>query len=348
MDESLRIETEKLARSWAQHESSHLRDYLVAGVEDPRLNLQSIITRHFLIGELCGARFEQLMDEECRFGVVMNWLASLGPCLTEPDTRNAILHALNQDADNAEGIPIPEFVTTAFRSLPKPADSLPVPNYLESFLTRANAGAAWAGIDDATLETFCQIWGTALGSIPKTERDPPTVLEAACGSANEYRFLHSYRIASLMDYAGFDLCDKNTENARAMFPDARFATENVFEIHAPDKSFDLCFFHDLLEHLSLDGMRIAVKELCRVTRRALCIGFFQIHEGPEHVIRVVDDYHWNTLSLPRTRMLFLEHGFQAQVIHIATFLREKFGCHYTHNPNAYTLVLRRIPPPASA
>ncbi len=54
MDPSLQAETEKLARCWMQHEPVWLRDYLVAGVEDPRWNLQSIFSRHFLVRALFG------------------------------------------------------------------------------------------------------------------------------------------------------------------------------------------------------------------------------------------------------------------------------------------------------
>src|SRR5439155_15479194 len=120
----------------------------------------------------------------------------------------------------------------------------------------------------------------------------------------------------------------------------RFERGNIFEMNAPDKSFDLCVMHDLLEHLSPEGLLSAVSEVCRVTRTAICIGFFQIHEGPDHIIREVEDYHWNTLSMERMRVLFAGHGFESQVIHAATFLRHDFGCDYTHNPDAYTFILR--------
>ena len=36
MNAALQLETEKLIHSWMQHDSAHLRDYLVATVEDPR------------------------------------------------------------------------------------------------------------------------------------------------------------------------------------------------------------------------------------------------------------------------------------------------------------------------
>jgi hypothetical protein len=115
----------------------------------------------------------------------------------------------------------------------------------------------------------------------------------------------------------------------------------VFDIAAPEQAFDLCVVHDLFEHLSLAGLRTAVKELCRVTRRAICVGFFQMDEMPEHRVRQVDEYHLNTLSMARTRELFADHGFAAQVIHIGSFLRESTGCTATHNPNAYTFLLER-------
>ena len=337
MIETLRAETENLIRSWEQHEASHLRDYLVASVEDPRLNLQSIFTRHFLVRHLFPRRFEALMDEECRFATVMNWLLSVGPALAESEVRTALFHALRQGSDNAEGTQIPGFVTETFRHLPTPADSIEVANYLESFLEGTIQPQTATGIDDTTLRTFERIWKDVL--FPLVRDNAPTVLEPACGSANEYRFLNSFGLAPFLVYTGFDLCAKNIANARGLFPEVHFERGNAFEIKATDKSYDLCFLHDLLEHLSTDGMEVAVREICRVTRRSICVGFFQMYEGPEHVIRPVDEYHWNTLSMDRMRNLFAESGFRAQVIHVGTFLRQKFGCEYTHNPNAYTFVL---------
>jgi hypothetical protein len=63
-----------------------------------------------------------------------------------------------------------------------------------------------------------------------------SVLEPACGSANHYRFLVRCGIARFLDYAGFDLCAKNLENARALFPEVRFGVGNVFAITEPGQS----------------------------------------------------------------------------------------------------------------
>ncbi len=61
---TLQEESDKLARSWMQHDAAWLRDYLVAGVEDPRVNLQSVLSRHFLMHALTGERFSALMEQE--------------------------------------------------------------------------------------------------------------------------------------------------------------------------------------------------------------------------------------------------------------------------------------------
>ena len=61
---SLQEESDKLTRSWMQHDAGMLRDYLVGGVEDPRLNVQSVLSRHFLTHTLTGERFGALMEQE--------------------------------------------------------------------------------------------------------------------------------------------------------------------------------------------------------------------------------------------------------------------------------------------
>jgi hypothetical protein len=64
-------------------------------------------------------------------------------------------------------------------------------------------------------------------------------------------------------------------------------------------------------------------------------------EIEDHVERPVDDYHWNTLSVARTREAFARHAAAVQVIHLGSFLRWRFGCDQTHNPHAYTLIIDR-------
>jgi len=85
IDERWRQETELLTRSWMQHDAAMLASYLVSSVEDPRLNIQSILTRHWLITMLFGERFAALRHEELRFGTVLNWLI---PFLNRKLSRN--------------------------------------------------------------------------------------------------------------------------------------------------------------------------------------------------------------------------------------------------------------------
>jgi hypothetical protein len=365
MEESLRIESEKLAHSWMQHDPAWLQDYLVADVEDPRVNLQSILSRHFLTESLYLTQFGALMEQEYAFAAATRWLFE-NPAQGTAEDGAAVLYSLRRGADNAEGLTIPHWLLELFSHLPTSASGVQVPNYIEEFLLTQAAVSPDIGPRDHLLRTFCRIWKTALagaateaeGSKPPTNPSPatlgsvgpralgmtlgrkPSVLEPACGSANDYRFLDACGISSLIDYVGFDLCENNVNNAIKLFPDAQFQVGNVFEIDAPKKAFDLCVVHDLFEHLSPAGFHKAIAEVCRVTRRGMCVGFFQMDEIGEHVIRPRDEYHWNMLSMSRTRELFLRHGFSAQVLHVGTFLREKTGCGRTHNPNAYTFVLR--------
>ncbi len=338
MNEHLEGETEGLIRSWMRHDEAMLRDYLVAEVEDPRINVQSILTRHFLIEALFGQRFAGLRKHELRFAAVMNWLLELGQKPASREDFPALHHALRQGTDNAEGLEIPQYVTRTFAALPATPDELQVPNYLDTLIEQQSATARQFDPWEECLATFQRIWRQTLPSQPSPRI---SVLEPACGSANDYRFLDAFGLTRLLDYTGFDLCEKNVRNASAMFPAARFAVGNVFEIDARDLAFDYSFVHDLFEHLSLEGLEVAIAELCRVTHSGICIGFFNMHEGGEHLLRPVGDYHWNLLSFARTSGLFEQGGFAVQTVHIGTFLKWRVACDQTHNKNAYTFLARR-------
>jgi SAM-dependent methyltransferase len=349
MIDSLKQESEKLARSWLRHDQEMLRDYLVAGVEDPRVNLQSILTRHFLIRAADGDHYGALMEQEVRFSAVMNWLLELRARFRTAEDLQLVLGALKRGSDNAEGIDIPAFVLQTHRMLSPQAGDAAVPNYIEQFLREAlDPPAKRTQTTDpltrlakpvqepGAFDTFQQLWRAVLVGAKRL-----SALEAACGSANDYRILEAFGIAPLLDYTGFDICEKNVANARALFPNVRFDLGNVFEIAAPDRAFELCFAHDLFEHLSMEGLSAAVSEVCRVTRLGLCIGFFNMAEIPSHVIQPLDDYHWNTLSMASIKAQFAARGFAARVLHMDTLLRELIGCPGSHNPNAYTMIFWR-------
>src|SRR5437763_5569381 len=100
MDPLLERESKKLLRSWMQHDAAMLRDYLVSSVEDPRINLQSVLSRHFLVRQLTGERFSLLMEQECRFAAVINWLGSVTGDFTTSRELEGIMYALKRGADN--------------------------------------------------------------------------------------------------------------------------------------------------------------------------------------------------------------------------------------------------------
>lgn len=334
MNPSLAKESERLARSWQRHDAVMLRDYLVADVEDPRLNVQSVLSRHFLAFSLFGSRFRALADQELRFAACLNWVLNLSKdAAANPE---AIHHALRVGADNGEGVEIPGYIVQAFRT--PPAAQAPPP-YLVPILEAAerNGRFTWP---PPGLDTFADLWQQALASESPGQA---TVVEPACGSANDYRCLERNGLARLIDYTGFDLAPKNIANARELFPAARFEVGNAFAIAAPDRAFDLCFAHDLFEHLSPAGIERAATEIGRVTRAGACLGFFNMDEAPDHFIQPVDEYHWNRLSMERLRALFVRQGFAVQVMHVGALLQSRVGCRTTHNTGAYTFILGREP-----
>ena len=130
MHDLLKAETEKLTRSWSQYDAPFLQDYLVADVEDPRINVQSILSRHFLLGTLLGEKIQPLLAEELRFAAAMNWLIELNKRAGDTEELGAVLYALKRGADNAEGTEIPHFMVQTFASLPTSTCGIKIPNYV--------------------------------------------------------------------------------------------------------------------------------------------------------------------------------------------------------------------------
>ncbi len=337
MTKRLKRETAKLKKSWMQYDEAMLRNYLVEQMEDPRINLQSILTRHFLIESLFGKQFAAFEEEELRFATGMNWLFKLLEKELCPEGAREILDALGKGADNAGGVEIPHFISRIFTHLPVVADGMAISNYMREALQEAPLQTHRLAIMERHKAKFQSLWRQLLA-----RRRPHRVsaLEPACGSANDYRFLKTFGLARFLDYAGFDLCEKNIRNAKRLFPNSRFKVGNAFEIESCDKAFDFCFVHDLFEHLSIKGMELAIREICRVTRKEICAGFFNMAEVKDHVVRRVDDYHWNTLSMARTREVFGRYSSAVQVTHIGTLQRWCFHCPETYNEGAYTFVVR--------
>ena len=124
LDERFIEETHRLRRAWTRRLPEDLAQYLVRDVEDPRINVQSILTRHFLIERLFGDRHLALMGEELRFAAVMNWLLKRAHDFGRPDRVGQMLDALFEGHEQCGPITFPPFVLEAYRNLPlgEPAD----------------------------------------------------------------------------------------------------------------------------------------------------------------------------------------------------------------------------------
>lgn len=61
-----------LEQTWSRGNAEMLDRYLVSGFQNPRINVQSILVRHFLISKLFGAQWDQMADAELRFAVELN------------------------------------------------------------------------------------------------------------------------------------------------------------------------------------------------------------------------------------------------------------------------------------
>ena len=335
MDNILQKETAKLIGSWAKYDQGWLRDYLIDSVENPQINVQSILTRHFLLEVLYPGQFAGLKKEEILFSSVMNWFLGL---IKKADGSDQIQLAQGELLDGPDGgVPglVPSYVAEAFEKNPAEIDGVEVEEYFGGILCWSPPKDGEQLIAESVLRTFRDIWRKVLAG-KSSER--VSVLEPACGSANDYRFIDAYGIGRFLDYTGFDLCKKNIINACRMFPDVRFHVGNVFEINEPEKSCDYCFVHDLFEHLSLEAMEVEIREICRVTKKKILVHFFNMHDMAEHKEQPINDYHWNDLSVSKTVKIFEKYAGKIEVIHIDSLLKSSFGGEH-YNKGAYTFVV---------
>lgn len=168
-----------------------------------------------------------------------------------------------------------------------------------------------------------------------------SVLELACGSANDYRAFSDFGLAPFLDYAGIDLNPKNIANARRRFPHVSFEIGNAMAVERPDQSVDVVIASDLFEHLPVDGAAKVLSEAIRLARQAVILSFFNMAEISEHDDRRVAAYHWNLLSRARYEEILARAFPTVSVTSIAAWLTQEFGYALTYNPGAYTMVAQR-------
>ena len=240
----------------------------------------------------------------------------------------AIFYSLLEKQKEAEEIEIPSYISDTF-------SMLAFPNYICDALNLPASDSEDKIIPEYLVSTFGRIWKEMLAD---EQAGKISVLEPACGSANDYRFIDALGIARFIDYSGFDLCEKNVRNAKGMFPEINFTLGNVVEIEADDNSFDFCFVHDLFEHLSIEAMERAISEICRVAGRGVCIGFFNMYDGKNHIVKPVNIYYWNKLSRDAVVKLLRQKFSKVEIIHIDSFLSSEYNFNDAHNKDAYTLI----------
>lgn len=331
MDEHLEHETNELICSWEKYDSQFLAEYLVRDVQDPRINIQSILSRHLLIDKLFGDAPSYLMDQEIRFSLVINWLMGLVKSGINHQELIGLQSSLFDDESNSFERQIPGYVSETFQMLS-------IPNYICGLLSARPPEDDKHFVSEYYLNTFVKIWSEELGG---RSAKRISVIEPACGSANDWRFIDSFGISRFVDYLGFDLCDDNISNSKSMFPAVGFKVGNVLEIDIADDSYDYCFVHDLFEHLSIEAMEVAIAEVCRVTKKQICVHFFNMSDDDEHVVEKTEHYHWNTLSCEKTKELFLRHASKVKTVCIDKFLRKKYYYPDTHNKDAYTFYISK-------
>jgi len=168
-----------------------------------------------------------------------------------------------------------------------------------------------------------------------------SVLEPACGSANDYRYMAQCGLSDHLDYRGFDLTAANIANAQVAHPDADFRIGDVLDIDAADAAFDWVVVHDLFEHLSPAACERAISEVCRVSRSGVLVSFFHMADIPDHIVTPLRNYYRNRLSLDRTREAFLAHCRSVDAIHISRLAADEFGLKRYYNSLAYTFIARK-------
>jgi hypothetical protein len=329
LESELIKENRSLRWSWDQYPAEHLDRYLIQGVEDPRINCQSILSRALIVDTLWPGEFDALIDDELRFGAVLVWLIQQ---LHSQVPRDEIHQALR--SQNAH---VPAFVSETWAWLV--SDDCPIPNYITQALFERNPDSPQQALSERALDSFGQLWHMELSS--KAQPTRMSVLEPACGSANDYTIIDAYGLAPYLHYTGFDISYKNIGNARQRFPNIPFLNRSIYDPHLPNEGADYLFVHDLFEHLSPQGLGLALAQVMQLTHKQAWLHFFNLTDIKEHSFKQVGTYYWNTLSLGQIKETLAHQASQIEIISIPTLLQDKFSWTQYHNQEAVTLLVTK-------
>ena len=319
MTTNFAAESENLRNAWLRHPPGFLDSYLVQGVENPCINPQSVTIRALLVDTLLPGQHRDLAEQEMLYAACA--------CTTIA----------------AAGRGLFDLFTGALEGEPAADAALPVPAFLKEIRDKKpplpfSLRGVWQQVFQSILNSYSNftspfepLWRERLASA-KTDR--PSLIEVACGSANDFRYFPRYGLDALIDYTGVDICPTNVANAQRRCPTGTFREGNALALPFPDKSFDFYLTFDLFEHLSLAAVHQALREAARVTRRKLWLSFFSLESRPEHLEVPSPPYYLNILSLERTLEELSRLGCAATVIDLPAEWPRRFPGYQHYNPRA--------------
>jgi hypothetical protein len=317
-----------LRRSWERCDSGTLDTYLVSDVEDPRINAQSILKRALICDSLWPGRFDHLINEEFRFGLALTWILCH---LRKGIPRGRLLNAIRDGRSDL----CPRFILDASES--PDGDDSSLQDYLWAALESDDEATA-TSLPEPVLDTFLPLWRNRLTDL---QHPGISVVEPACGSANDFRYLHAFGFNRFLRYTGFDIVPKNIGNAKKRFPDTEFRVGDILACDLEDDFSEFCFVHDLFEHLSPSGLTKALEEVLRITRCQAWLHFFNISDIPEHRFHCRESYHWNQLSLSELVRTVGAMAHGVDVVRTSDLARVKFGFVGYYNQGACTLIVTK-------
>ena len=331
MDESaIAVENEKLKASWDCISAEQLATYLRVDEQDQRINAQSILTRALLVDALWPGRFDAIITEEMRFGVVMTWLVER---LKAGTNRFFLLDEVLRSAAGEEVPEIPDVVRKTAEWLQ--TDGCPIGDYVSDALMFTNPDRPQSLLAEPALDTLIGLWKKQLAGLTAERIN---VLEAACGSGNDYSTIRAAGIDGFLSYSGFDLSSKCVSNARAEFPGVAFFEASLLNSGLPDGCSDYVFVHDLFGHFSADAMEEAAAEIMRLARREVWIHCHNAVDIEQHQIRPYRRYFRNRISVRQFSASLSKGGASVQAVPISGMLQRKFGFAQGYSSTSVTFI----------
>jgi SAM-dependent methyltransferase len=97
-----------------------------------------------------------------------------------------------------------------------------------------------------------------------------SILDVGCATCIDYPLAKEAGLR----YTGVDINGKFIEHAKALHPGIDAIQGDAFNLPFQDRSYDIDYCKDLLEHLPPGGYEKALREMWRVARKLMLIAFF--------------------------------------------------------------------------